>query len=73
MTETDEVKLNDINEEGLIDHRSRNRSLNNQIVVYSLFRLSILSHSPVFPPLSTSHSLSADCVVAPHPSAESPC
>ena len=42
MTETDEVKLNDINEEGLIDHSSKNKSLNNQIVVYSLFAVTMI-------------------------------
>ncbi len=42
MTETDEVKLNDINEEGLIDHSSKNKSLNNQIVVYSLFGVTMI-------------------------------
>ena len=42
MTETDEVKLNDINEEGLIDHNSKNKSLNNQIVVYSLFAVTMI-------------------------------
>lgn len=42
MTETDEVKLNGINEEGLIDHSSKNKSLNNQIVVYSLFAVTMI-------------------------------
>ena len=42
MTETDEVKLNDINEEGLIDHSSKNKSLNNQIIVYSLFAVTMI-------------------------------
>ena len=42
MTETDEVKLNDINEEGLINHSSKNKSLNNQIVVYSLFAVTMI-------------------------------
>ena len=42
MTETDEVKLNDINEEGLIDHSSKNKSPNNQIVVYSLFAVTMI-------------------------------
>ena len=42
MTETDEVKLNDINEEGIIDHSSKNKSLNNQIVVYSLFAVTMI-------------------------------
>ena len=42
MTETDEVKLNDINEEGLNDHSSKNKSLNNQIVVYSLFAVTMI-------------------------------
>ena len=42
MTETDEVKLNDINEEGLIDHSSKNKSSNNQIVVYSLFAVTMI-------------------------------
>ena len=42
MTETDEVKLNDINEEGLIDHSSKNKSQNNQIVVYSLFAVTMI-------------------------------
>ena len=42
MTETDEVKLNDINEEGLIDHSSKNKSLNNQIVIYSLFAVTMI-------------------------------
>ena len=42
MTETDEVKLNDINEEGLIDHSSKNKSMNNQIVVYSLFAVTMI-------------------------------
>ena len=43
MTETDEVRLNDINEEGLIDQRSKKKSLNsNQIVVYTLFGITIV-------------------------------
>ena len=42
MTETDEVILNDLNEEGLINHSSKNKSLNNQIVVYSLFAVTMI-------------------------------
>ena len=41
MTETEDVKLNDINEEGLIDKNTKNKGLNNKIV-YSLFGVIIV-------------------------------
>ena len=41
MTETEEVKLNDINEEELIEDNSKNKGLNKK-VVYSLFGVIIV-------------------------------